>query len=289
MNAITPQSEPIKFGNENLIWHRWHPADQAFKGALFLLHGQGDYGLRYQQVAEAFLNAGIAFATCDLPGHGLSSGKRGHIPSPDLVKQVARHGLEEARALVPGKPVGLGGHSAGGLLALHLLGELEEQPDFSWISSPLLRPRVGQSDWKYQMLRTLSYLLPQLTVSTGVSGDHCRITPPEQPSHSDQFHSRISLQWGRQLIAMARTVRNHLERLPKDLPLLLTQGGSDPICPVSFSQDLASKLTQVNLQFQIYPNARHEPFADTDQDEVLADLSAWLSQMTDSQTSSPSN
>ena len=283
MNASTPQSEPVQVGKQDLLWHRWRPPTPSLRGAFFFLHGQGDYGLRYQEVAEVFLEAGIAFTICDLPGHGLSPGKRGHIPSLDLVQEVARLGLAEARALVPDQPVGFGGHSAGGLLALYLLGELEEQPDFSWVSSPLLQPQANQAGWKYQVLRAFSYLLPQLTLPTGVSGDDCRIDSPEgRPAHYEQFHTRISLQWAQQLITIAGMVRDHPERLPTELPLFLTQGGIDPVCPPSFCQDLASKLTQIKLKTKFYPEGRHEPFSDVCREEVFADLRAWLDETLDS-------
>ena len=140
MNLISPTSELRDVKGHSLMWHKWHPEGMEPQGSFLLLHGQGDYGQRYNEVADAFLKLqGIIFMVCDLPGHGLSEGKRGHIPSWELAKEVAELALAEGRSLAPNKPAGIGGHSMGGLLALFLLGELEQSPDFSWISSPLLK------------------------------------------------------------------------------------------------------------------------------------------------------
>jgi len=279
MNSTLPSSEIREIAGHKLTWHRWHPAtEKPFQSALFFLHGQGDFGERYQEIAEVFLSQGIAFATCDLPGHGSSPGRRGHIPSWKIVEEVALQGLAEARELVPNKPVGLGGHSVGGLLALYLLGELEESPDYSWISSPLLRPEAGQPAWKYQMLKPLSHLLPSCTVSTGVSADMCRqYLPGESAKDHLHFHNRISLSWGRTLMELAEVVRTQPERLESKMPLLLTQGGKDRICPPEFCKELVDRIQRDDLQLILYPEARHEPFADEGREEVFANLRDWLS------------
>lgn len=278
MNSISLSSEKRKIAGHQLTWHRWHPEGTELKGALFFLHGQGDYGERYQEVAEFFLGEGIAFATCDLPGHGQSPGKRGHIPSWELVQEISEIGMAEARTLAPNKPVGFGGHSVGGLLALFLLGELKDKPDFSWISSPILKPEVGQPTWKHRLLRSMSHLFPSFTLSTGVTADMCRVDFGEElkadPEH--QFHSRISLSWGRTVIELAEVVRTQPERLPSPLPIILTQGQNDPICPPQYCEELVQRLQRKDLQLILYPDTRHEPFADKCREEVFTNLRDWL-------------
>ena len=262
------------------MWHRWHPKDFDYKGAFFLLHGLGDYGQRYQELADFFLTQGIAFATCDLPGHGLSQGKRGHIPSWKIIKEISEHGLAEARALVPGKPIGFGGHSAGGLLALFLLGELQSRPDFSWISSPLLNPRAEQPRWKYNLVRNFSYLFPSMTLSTGVTAEMCRRnTKQEKAEHFGQFHSQVSLHFARILVEIAEVVQTQPEHLPSPLPLLITQGKSDPACSYQFCEELVARLQREDLQLILYPDARHEPFADESKEEVMLDLAQWFAKI----------
>lgn len=283
MNSTSLVSEVRTIADHKLTWHRWLPEkkeNDELKGALFFIHGQGDFGERYQEIAEFFLKEGIAFATCDLPGHGRSNGRRGHIPSWEIVREVASLGLAEARELVPGKPVGLAGHSVGGLLVLFLLGELTDEPDFSWISSPCLKPEAGQPSWRVSLLRILSHLIPSLTVSTGVAPDMCREDFEDELANQEhQFHSRISLSWGRTLLELAEVARTQPERLPSSLPLLFTQGESDRICPPQYCEELVRRFQRDNLELKLYPDTRHEPFADQCRQQVFSDLSSWLAKV----------
>ena len=256
MNSTSPSSEVREIAGHKLTWLRWHPTDQPLKAALFFLHGQGDYAERYQEIAELCLAQGIAFATCNLPGHGSSPGKRGHIPSLEVVEAVTIQGLAEARSLVPNKPVGLAGHSVGGLLALFLLGELKEEPDFSWISSPLLKPDLDQPAWKSALIGPLARLFPSFTISTGVTAEMCReYLPGESEKKHLLFHNRISLSWTYTLIKLAEVVRTQPERLTSEKPLLVTQGGKDTICPPEFCQELVNRIQRDHLQLILYPKA----------------------------------
>ncbi len=279
MNLISPSSEEQEIAGHKLMWHRWHPVDTECKGAFFFLHGLGDYGQRYSEIADVFLKEGIAFTICDLPGHGLSHGKRGHVPSWEIVKKISEQGIKEAKALAPNKPIGFGGHSMGGLLALFLLGEFHKPPDFCWISSPLLKPEATKSNWKLHLLRYLSHLFPTLTVSTEVKTEMCRqSTDSTQAEHLSQFHRRISFSWVRLILEMAEVVRTQPERLPSSFPILMTQGKNDPVCPSQFCEELVARLQRKDLKLILYPKARHEPFADTCKEQVFADLREWLKQ-----------
>lgn len=279
MNSISPSSEERVIGGHRLVWHRWHSEEVEYRGALFFLHGQGDFSERYQEVAQFFLNRGIAFSTCDWPGHGRSSGKKGHVPSWQLIREITTQGLAEARALVPGKPVGLAGHSVGGLLALYLLGELDDRPDFAWISSPCLKPDARLPTWRVSLLRILSHLLPSLTISTGVSAEMCRESFEEELINREHlFHSRISLAWARTLLELAERVRTQPEHIPSPLPLIVTQGEDDQICPPQYCQEFVNLLQRDDLEFKLYPDTRHESFSDKCRETFFADVGDWFDQ-----------
>lgn len=280
MSSTSTSPETRDFDGYETVWQRWYPtAGIPLRGALFFIHGQGDYAERYQEISRVFTDEGYAFLTCDLPGHGLAPGRRGHIPSFSLVERVTAHALQEARTLAPAphQLIGLCGHSVGGLLALAMLQRLEEAPDFSWISSPLLRAEAGQPAWKSSLLRPVSHLCPTLTLSTGVTAEMCRNYLPGETDHDHLlFHNRISLSWGRTLIDLGQEVRTQPERIPARTQLYLTQGGLDRVCPPQYWEAFVQNLPQERLHSQLYPEARHEPFADDAKDELLAALGAWL-------------
>ena len=79
------------------------------------------------------------------------------------------------------------------------------------------------------------------------------------------------------LLPLAR--RDHAVRLPRGLPVLLLAGGADPV------SDRTRALAPLRQSFaragivlteHIYPGARHELFNETNRDEVITDLLAWL-------------
>lgn len=73
-----------------------------------------------------------------------------------------------------------------------------------------------------------------------------------------------------------------MQRIPKDLPLLLFSGDHDPVGGMgdgvrqAAEEFRAAGLADVTLK--LYPDGRHESFNELNRDEVYADLARWLDQ-----------
>jgi len=260
-------------------------SESDIRAATFHLHGQGDYTERYDEIMELFTQEGIACVSTDLPGHGRSEGKRGRISGFGLVDRIAQSNREICRKLCPESrgPLGILGHSAGGLMALRELLLRPNLYTFSWISSPLIQPEANQNPILIHLAPILARLFPGLTVSTGVTSDDCvhpgNDAEPGPERDEALFHARISLGWGYAMILAARDLRSQIVSHPPSLPLLLTQGGSDPICPPEYLREVLSRATIPNLRYCEFPEALHEPFADSGKDEVFATIKAWLKEV----------
>lgn len=270
---------------EGLRLHRYvfTPGDgEQVRASAFLFHGQGDYSERYQEVMEVFTRAGVACVLTDLPGHGRSSGRRGHIPGFGIVDAVAESNHERCRELCPPErgPLGLLGHSAGGLMALRELLRHPSRYGFSWISSPLVVPEANQSPLMVALARLASGVLPRLTVSTGVTPGQCFHEEEglERTLHDVDplFHSRVSLGWGHAMVEAARETRSRFVTHPPAMPLLLTQGSDDPVCPPRLIRDLLDRTTVPHLEFREFEGALHEPFSDSGKERVFTALEEWL-------------
>lgn len=284
---MIPSEEEIEISGYILRRYVFRPAAETpIRGSVFLLHGQGDFAGRYGTFLQPFLREGIVCVATDFPGHGHSEGKRGHIPGIHIVDQIAASNLARCRDLAGSANANIGiiGHSAGGLLALREILKRPSLYRFSWISSPLLRPEAGHNPILICLAGLMAYCWPGFTVSTGVTHDKCSKLPRPDLEERDmnRTHSRISSRWGHTLIQIARELRRTFRTSPPRLPLLVTQGLKDPVCPPVHLHNLLEGLDIPTLTLREFPNALHEPYADDTRDEVLSAIGRWLEQINES-------
>ncbi len=125
-----------------------------------VLHGLGEHSGRYEHMARYFCKRGYAMLVFDLPGHGKSDGKRGHIRCYDDLLLEVEKSIQEASKRVLGKPKFVYGHSMGGGLAINFA--LKKKPTVAGIiaASPWLELAKSPPKGVEQALRIISYFLP---------------------------------------------------------------------------------------------------------------------------------
>nr|WP_314877004.1 alpha/beta hydrolase [uncultured Pseudomonas sp.] len=142
-------------GGFELVGQAWLPPQPV--ATLFVLHGYYDHMGLYRHVIEWALSKGFAVISCDLPGHGLSSGERASISDFGLYQQTLVALFSQARELELPRPWHLCGQSTGGAIAVdHVLHAGEHSPvDGELILlAPLVRPRAWHwSKLSYRLLR----------------------------------------------------------------------------------------------------------------------------------------
>ncbi|MCQ3028353.1 alpha/beta hydrolase [Pseudomonas tremae] len=133
----------------------WLPESPV--ATLFLFHGFYDHMGLYRHVVEWALAQGFAVISCDLPGHGLSSGSRASIRDFSEYQTVLQRLLLEAEGLRLPQPWHLCGQSMGGAIVIdHLLHQGADSPAQGEVIllAPLVRPRAwGWSRLSYHALR----------------------------------------------------------------------------------------------------------------------------------------
>lgn len=71
-----------------------------------------------------------------------------------------------------------------------------------------------------------------------------------------------------------------MKRIPKTLPILMVSGANDPVGVNGAGVKLLADIYRTNgvadLTVKLYPDARHEILNETNRDEVMADVVAWL-------------
>ena len=109
---------------------------------MVLIHGLGDYVMRYRDTAETLTAMGIAVVGIDLPGHGESEGKRGDVGRLSDVYTVINEARATLRELVEpiGGMVGALAHSTGGMLLFDYLTRFPGNFAFAWVNACLVEP-----------------------------------------------------------------------------------------------------------------------------------------------------
>ncbi len=119
-----------------LAAHIYKPAD--YKATFFVLHGYFDHcGLLGRLIAH-LLNRGFAVAAFDLPGHGISRGKRGEIEDFSQYSVALEKFIEEVKPLVK-KPYHFIGHSTGASAAIDILLNGGGEFEIIVLAAPLVR------------------------------------------------------------------------------------------------------------------------------------------------------
>lgn len=250
---------------------------ESTRANIVFIHGLGEHIGRYTAWAELFRNAGIGFTGVDLPGHGSSDGRRGHIRNYSLTDEMMDLLINHTGSAFAGLPVFLYGHSLGGNIVLDYL--LRKSPPVAGavVTSPWLVLGVQPDRFKLAMASVVKYILPGLTQPSGLNPEHLSRDRDVVDSYiSDRLvHDRISVSLFHNA---ARAADNSLSgsSLLK-IPLLLMHGSDDQITSPEGSRKFASgnDLTEIKIWDGGYHELHNEPF----REEVFSYITGWINRM----------
>lgn len=114
------------------------------KATVFLIHGYLDHLGSMNHLTKVLLNNGYAVVLYDLPGHGLSSGKRADIDSFASYRHVLEQVIRTVSEQLP-KPFHGIGHSTGCVALLDMLMKNNSQPLQKIV---LVAPLIRSAKWK---------------------------------------------------------------------------------------------------------------------------------------------
>ena len=246
------------------------------RGALILLHGFGDHGGRYADVAEWFAAHGVSVWALDQRGHGRSPGRRGHMSRfAQFVADVAA-----LRKLVGGEdpaPQLLLGHSFGGTVVLRYLETAPEGLAGAIVSSPWLAEAMKVPAWKRAAARALRDLVPALPVRTGLDPAHLSTDPAVgQAALSDPLWHRVMTPRAYHEVRRAQqAVVAEGDRI--GVPLLVLLAGDDRIVSRAASEAFARALAG-DVSVAVYEGFFHEIFNEPPprRAQVYRDVERWL-------------
>lgn len=264
---MAPQSRESSFhGTRGTIVVRSWPNDAARYVAL-LAHGYGEHIGRYEHVASVLVRHGAAVYGPDHAGHGRSAGDRALVADfDDIVADL--HIVEtRARAAHPGLPVVLIGHSMGGMIAARYAQRHGGGLSALVLSAPVLGPWVA--------IRTLLELeeIPDIPIDVSTLSrdpEVGKIYAADPLVWHGPFKRTTVEAFDRGLAAIAGGGRLGA------LPTLWLHGTGDQLVPLADTRIGIEQIRGDDFAEIVYPGARHEVFNETNKDEVLAAVTAFI-------------
>ncbi len=230
------------------------------------MHGYGEHAGRYGHVAARLVDMGAVVVAPDHAGHGRSEGERARIE--DLESLVDDLATLDAlmRAEYAGLPVVLIGHSMGGLVATRYA-----QRGVALDALVLSGPVIGGNPDIAALLELPE--LPEVPLDPSLLS---RDPAVGEAYAADElvYHGPFQKVTLEAMFAAADAVRTG-DRLG-DVPTLWLHGELDALAPLAATRPVFERSAAPHAEEKVYPGAQHEIFNETNQDEVLDDVVAFL-------------
>ena len=275
------------FKDQELFCNVWDKVENP-EGVLLIVHGMQEHSGRYKDFASYLNQNNIIVYATDLRCHGKTCGdvkKLGHTDT-DVFDEIVQdqviilHMLNEKYNL----PVYLLGHSFGSFIAQKLVQE--------------------SSDWQKAIFSGTAYTktfligagLQIANLTALLKGKHATAKLVEKMSFGaygkkfkngnwlsrdeniftkykkDEFcGTPFTAGFYQSMFGNMLRIPNGFSKIPKDKPLLIIAGGSDPVGESGkLPQRLHEELTKLELDctLQIFPEARHEVLNETNKNEI---------------------
>ncbi len=265
--------------------YSWHVEDP--EKVVCIIHGIGEYGGRFNRVAEFFRKENMAVLSLDLRGHGDSIEKKGHCaPRAEVLEDISALILY-AQEKYPGKPIVLYGHSMGGNITLdyRARGGFNDVPCGYIISAPWIRLVRPIPKPLYVLVKTLAKTAPQMTISSSVDeailGNPLSVKPYND---NPMVHNRISVACAVDGYEIGLGLENGTHEdngKAAKIPTILMHGDADRICSVEGSRNIAKRLTEKGDAFEYVelPGLYHEIHngnKESTGEEVIAKMIEWV-------------
>ncbi|SOX51664.1 alpha/beta hydrolase, partial [Mycobacterium ahvazicum] len=264
-------------GGVRIVYDVWTP-DTPPRAVVVLSHGLGEYARRYDHVAQRFEQAGLVTYALDHRGHGRSGGKR------MLVRDVSEY-TADFDTLVgiatrehPGLKIIVLGHSMGGGIVFAYGVERPDNYDLMVLSGPVVAAQDAVPGLVAFAAKVLGSVLPGVPVQD-LDVDAISRDPAVVAAYKADplvYHGKIPFGVGRAMLEVSETMPQRAPALTA--PLLVVHGECDRLVPVAGSRRLVECVGSTDVTLKVYPGLYHEVFNEPEQDQVLDDVVAWITE-----------
>lgn len=262
----------IRSANSDYLHGLYLPVPDA-RACIIMIHGLGDHINRFKNVAEFFNDNNYSFVGVDLPGHGRSPGKRGHIRDFGQYNEIISSLTDWIREREEGLPLVLYGHSLGGTIALKYLLD-NHDIERGIITSPWLKLSFEPPAFRLFLASVVDKIFPSMIQPSGLDPeDICSVESVINEYRNDPLvHSHISVGLFTSTMKTASKILNCKNELKT--PVLLMHSNKDRITSAEGSAIFAGNNNMADLK--IWDKGLHELHNEIFRDEVLSYIINWL-------------
>lgn len=293
-------------GKSHIHAVRYTPDSAEPRAIIQIIHGMSEYVERYEPFAEYLTTQGYVVTGEDHLGHGRTvteGDSYGYFCEQDPATVVVRdvHRLKKlTQALYPGLPVIMLGHSMGsfilrnylcrygtGIQAAVIMGTGMQSPVLVWsakLLSTLQKHIFGGRHVGHQLNRMAfgAYnrrISNPATPFDWLSRDGEKVRQYIEDPLCGVTFTVNGFQTLFELISRIQKPEN-LEKIPKELPVLMVSGEADPVGDygegVRRAEESLRQAGLTNITTKLYPEARHELLNETNHTQVMEDIYDWI-------------
>jgi alpha-beta hydrolase superfamily lysophospholipase len=310
-----------------LFLRRWSSVSggEGSVAALHIVHGMAEHAGRYARLAEKLTAAGVEVWAADQRGHGKTAdlsvnkpglgGILGHCADKDGFGRVTAdvHLInQEIRKSRPNIPLFMLGHSWGSFITQNYIETYEGNGIDGCILSGTRGPGGFQVRAGVPLMSVMAAILgprkgspaaravadgpynkafrPNRTPFDWISRDEAEVDvyvndPLSGKLCSVGFYRDLA----KGLFRIHRT--GAFARIRRDLPIYIFSGSADPVGEMGASPtalvNVYRSLGITDLEFVLYPDARHETLNETNREEVAENLLSWIRRHCDTGKQAP--
>ncbi|OFE18947.1 lysophospholipase [Humibacillus sp. DSM 29435] len=248
----------------SIFGRRWAGGHTTY--VVLLVHGYGEHSGRYEHVAQRLVDDGAVVYAVDHVGHGQSDGEPVLITDFEKVVDDV-HLLEmRARSEHPGLPMVLVGHSMGGMIGARYAQQWGADLACTVLSGPVI------GSWSALDALLAPEEIPDVPIDPS--------TLSRDPAVGEAYVADPLVWHGPfkrpTILAIQQAIDAITASGQVDTPILWLHGEHDQLVPMRESAVGWAALAGQHSSAKSYPEARHEIFNETNQQEVLADVIAFI-------------
>jgi alpha-beta hydrolase superfamily lysophospholipase len=297
-----------------LFLRKWTP-ESGVTGAIQIVHGMREHSLRYERFAARLCKSGIEVWAADMRGHGCTADLKINVPAKGgqlghcadrhamawLISDIHRINLA-IHEQNPGVPLFLMGHSWGSFLVQAYIENYATPRLAGCILSGTRGPDSGMLvKLGGPFLALLSFFRKsrsksRLAMAMADGAYKKAFAPVRTPQdwlsrdtdeidayNGDPLCGQMpSLRFYRDLAFTLQKIhqKKNMERIPHDLSIYVFSGSRDPVGNMGESPralvEWYTKHGIDDVEFVLYPDARHEMLHETNYTEAQENLLTWI-------------